>query len=233
MNVGPRTSRMARCARPVAAALLALGCLGAAGQDGPLETIPAGAHAYLHPAASRIPAFPFENPALVDPSSWTAGGKDGKRVCALELRSYDRGVPVSLPSLRERKEGRPLSMRYLCAERTWRGPRYAGPFYVWNGSGHLVERSYRTTDGTRFREDLYQYRGNGLVWAYRRRERNEDGTGPLLIVDEYFGPDGRLAGFSLDRSQGTDGDSLAVRWTNGTLVDDPAFRKWAAEFPAN
>ena len=240
-----------------AAALLALACVGAspdsASSPAPppspdpapapshapeplapaLQVIPPAARGFLHPTASRVPPFPFENPALVDAANWNRGGKAAGRVCALELRTYERGIPVTLSSLRERKSGKPLSARYLCAERAWRGPRYAGPFYVWNGDGSLSERSYRTTDGTRYREDLYQYRASGIVWAYRRRERNEDRTGPFFFVDEYYGPDGTLAGFSVDRSSGPDGDSLAVRWANGRLVDDAAFRKWAAEFPSN
>jgi len=238
-----------------AAALLALACVGASPDsasaparppepldpasarpeplDPALQVIPPAARGFLHPTAARVPPFPFENPALVDAANWNRGGKTAGRVCALELRTYERGIPVTLTSLRERKPGRPLSARYLCAERSWRGPRYAGPFYVWNGDGSLSERSYRTTDGSRYREDLYQYRASGVVWAYRRRERNEDRTGPFFFVDEYYGPDGTLAGFSVDRSSGPDGDSLAVRWANGRLVDDAAFRKWAAEFPSN
>lgn len=235
MIVLSRDGSWARRVRPMAAAVLALACLGATPErPAPaIETVPAPARAYLHPTTTALPPFPHEDRALLDPAQWGPGIRGEGRICALELRSYDRGVPVSLPSVGSRKPGRPLSARYLCAERAWRGPRYAGPFYVWNGDGSLIERSYRTTDGTRYREVLYQYRGNGLVWAYRRRERNEDRTGPLLLVDEYYGPDGRIIGFSVDRSGGPDGDSLAVRWTSGTLVSDAAFRKWAAEFPAN
>lgn len=241
-------SRRFHPAIPIAALLLAAGCIAAhcvaAGaspvpSDQPLpanpprawgatlDSLPDAARALLHPSTAHLPPFPGENPGALVPGSWAPSARDSDRVCALELRTYVRGTPVNLRDIRQRKPGQSVSARYLCGSRKWRGPRYAGPFYVWDGNNRLIERSYRTTDGSRYREDLYQYRGNGLLWAYRRRERNEDQSGPGLTLDEYYDPDGRLAGFSLEE---TAPDSLAVRWRRGARVDEETFRKWAVEF---
>lgn len=232
----------------LAAVLLAAGCLEAAclaaapsvvpsdrpvpatpprTWDAALDSLPEGARALLHPSTAHLPPFPEENPGALDPGNWAPSARDSDRVCVLELRTYVRGTPVTLRSIRERKPGQSLSARYLCGSRKWRGPRYAGPFYVWDKDDHLVERSYRTTDGSRYRERLYQYRENGSVWAYRHRERNEDQSGPGFTLDEYFDPDGKLAGLSMERPAP---DSLAVRWRRGTRVNEEAFRKWAVEF---
>lgn len=195
--------------------------------EGEFAAVPESVRALLHPSTALLPAFPNESPAALDPSRWAPSVRDSDRVCVLELRTYVRGTPVTLSDIRQRKPGQSLSARYLCGSRAWRGPRYAGPFYVWDGHDALVERSYRVTDGTRYREDLYQYRGNGLVWAYRHRERNEDQSGSFFMLDEYYDPDGKLAGFSMER---TAPDSLALRWRRGAVVEDEAFRKWAGEF---
>jgi hypothetical protein len=228
----------------IAALLLSAGCLAAGSPslipshqslpatvprawDATIDSLPDAARRLLHPTTAQLPPFPGENPAALDPGSWAPSASDSDRVCALELRTYVRGTPVNLRDIRQRKPGQSVSARYLCGSRKWRGPRYSGPFYVWDGNNQLTERSYRTTDGSRYRDDLYQYRGNGLLWAYRRRERNEDQTGPGLTLDEYFDPDGRLAGFSLEK---TAPDSLVVRWRRGARVEEEAFRKWAGEF---
>jgi hypothetical protein len=219
----------------LAAAALAAVCLAAAAPVPPppgrteagFDTVPGAVRALLHPTTALLPAFPNESPEALDPGRWAPSVRDSDRVCVLELRTYVRGTPVTLSDIRQRKPGQSLSARYLCGSRTWRGPRYAGPFYVWDGHNALVERSYRVTDGARYREDLYQYRGNGLVWAYRHRERNEDQSGPFFMLDEYYDPDGKLAGFSIER---TTPDSLALRWRRGAVVEDEAFRKWTGEF---
>lgn len=197
------------------------------GDEPGFASVPDAVRALLHPTAGLLPPFPHESPEALDPSRWAPTASDSGRVCVLELRTYVRGTPVNLPDIRRRKPGQSLSARYLCGSRAWRGPRYAGPFYVWDGNNALVERSYRETDGTRYREDLYQYRGNGLVWAYRHRERNEDQSGPVFMLDEYYDPDGTLAGFSIERSAP---DSLSLRWRRGGAVEEEAFRKWAGEF---
>ena len=144
------------------------------------RVIPPAARGFLHPTASRVPPFPREPGARrrreLEPGGQGSGAR--LRAGASHLRARHPGDPLVAARA---SRGKPLSARYLCAERAWRGPRYAGPFYVWNGDGSLSERSYRTTDGTRYREDLYQYRASGIVWAYRRRERNEDRTGAVLL----------------------------------------------------
>jgi hypothetical protein len=192
-----------------------------------LDSIPASLRAMIHPSTTRLPPFPNENPGLLDPGRWADAAGDSGMICALELQTYVRGSAVSIRSVRQRREGQSLSARYLCSAPGWRGPRYSGPFYVWGPHNELVERSYRTTDGRRYREDLYQYRENGLLWAYRHRERSEDGSGPALTLDEYFGLDGKLAGFQLER---TGSDSTAIAWRRGARVDEAEFRKWAGEF---
>lgn len=181
----------------------------------------------LHASTTRLPPFPNENPGLLDPSRWAGDSQSEGRRCVLELRVYERGVAVALRSAQKRKPNQSLSARYLCMERGWKEPRYSGPLYVWNGNNALVERSYRATDGVRYREDLYQYRPNGLIWAYRRRERNEDQSGPSLTQDELFDSEGALAGFSIER---VGADTLSVQWVRGTPVGEEAFRKWAADF---
>lgn len=192
-----------------------------------LDSLPAAARPFLHPTAAQLPPFPGENPAALAAASWAPSVRDSDRVCVLELRTYVRGTPVTLSDIRQRKAGQSLSARYLCGSRTWRAPRYAGPFYVWDKDDNLVERSYRATDGSRYREELYQYRGNGSVWAYRHRERNEDQTDPSFMVDEYYDRDGTLAGFSVER---TGSDSLSVHRRRGAPVEAEAFRTWASEF---
>jgi len=192
-----------------------------------LASLPEAVREWAHPTTSRLPAFPGESSMSLDPAKWPRESRDSTRLCTLELRTYDRGRPVTLSSLRQRKPGQSLSARYLCMSRGWRQPRHSGPFYVWDPANTLVERSYRTTDGSRYREDLYQYRGNGLVWAFHHRERNEDQSGPKFFVSEYYDPSGKLAGFSFER----DSDSLYVYWVHGARVDERALRAWAASFP--
>ncbi|MGE5179701.1 MAG: hypothetical protein ACM3PF_11445 [Bacteroidota bacterium] len=192
-----------------------------------LDAVPDSVGALIHLSTTRLPPFPNDNPGLLDPGRWADAAGDSGMICALELRTYARGSAVPIRSIRQRKEGQSLSARYLCSAPGWRGPHYSGPFYVWGQHDELVQRSYRTTDGKRYREDLYQYRENGLLWAYRHRERNEDESGPALTLDEYFGLDGKLAGFQLER---TGPDSTLVAWRRGARVDEAEFRKWAGEF---
>ena len=204
---------------------------GAALQDRSALTMPGvsdSVRALLHPTTAQIPQFPGEDPNALNPASWPSSLQDSTHRCALQLRTYVRGTPFELRDVRQRKPGQSLSARYLCHSRAWREPHYMGPFYVWDRNDALVERSYRTTDGTRYTEDLYQYRTNGLLWAYRHRERNEDQiTGPVYVLDEYFDPDGKLAGFSVERSAP---DSLMTRWWRGEAVDAGTFQKWSGEF---
>lgn len=236
-NHHPRTRPARRSAAALGAAL-AIGCLAGAASPSTgsvpspaseLDSIPAAVRAMIHPTTTHLPPFPNENPELLDAAHWAATARDSGMVCALELRAYVRGVAVPLQSVRKRKEGQSFSARYLCSAPGWRRPRYAGPFYVWAPDGAMVERSYRVTDGSRYREDLYQYRGIGLIWAFRHREGNEDESGATLTLDEYFGPDGRLAGFLLER---TGPDSTSVAWLRGARVDAVEFRKWALTFPS-
>jgi len=193
----------------------------------PLDSLPPATRALIHPTTGHLPPFPGENPAALDPTSWASSVEDSDRVCVLELRTYVRGTPVTLRDIRQRKPGQSLSARYLCGSRAWRTPRYAGPFYVWSKDNELVERSYRVTDGSRYHEDLYQYRENGSVWAYRHRERGEDQSGPAFTLDEYYDPNGKLAGFAVERSGP---DSLGVHWRRGAAIEEEAFRKWTTEF---
>jgi hypothetical protein len=192
-----------------------------------LDSLPDSTRAMVHATTTQLPPFPNEDPGLLDPSRWVGDSEAANRRCVLELRVYERGVAVALRSSRQRRPNQSLSARYLCMERGWREPRYSGPFYVWSGNNTLIERSYRATNGVRYREDLYQYRANGLIWAYRRRERNEDQSGPSLMTDELFDTDGGLAGVSIEK---TGADSLSVRVVRGKAVAEEAFRKWAAEF---
>jgi hypothetical protein len=191
------------------------------------DSLPAETRALVHPNARQLPRFPNDNPGLLSVGRWPASLVDSGRICRLELSVYPRGVRVPIRDLKQRRAGQALTARYLCSSRGWRAPLYAGPSYAWNGYDALEERSYRETDGKRFREDLYQYRANGLTWAYRRRERSEDLTGPSLTVDEYFDPDGKLAGFQVVRA---DSDSVTVQWRRGTPVSAGQFREWVAAF---
>lgn len=192
-----------------------------------MAVVPDSVRALLHVTTSHLPHFPGEDPNALDPASWPPSMQDSTHRCVLQLRTYLRGTPYELRDVRQRKPNQSLSARYLCTARGWSEPHYMGPFYVWDRNNAMVERSYRTTDGRRYQEELYQYRSNGLLWAYRHRERNEDQSGPLYVLDEYYDPDGKLAGFSVERSPP---DSLMTLWWRGETVDAATFQKWAGAF---
>lgn len=203
-------------------------------------SLPADARAEIHLTSTELPPFPAETSALVDPGTWARVLADSSSRCFLELMGWSRGQAIALRSVTDLKPDWALSARYLCMKRGWRTPRYAGPLYSWSRNRTLEERSYRNTDGTRFREDIYQYRPNGLVWAYRRRERREDLTGPWSTLDEYFDPSGALAGFKLMRvaAAGSDStvaasDTLAVRWWRGAPVSEEVFQQKSGSFGKN
>ena len=201
------------------------------------ERLPAEARARIHRTTASLPLFPEENPELLDPSKWAATLDDSVTKCRLDLAAWRRASATPIRSVRELKPGQALSARYRCARRGWKVPRYVGPRYSWNSRGRLEERSYRETDGTRYREQIYQYRPNGLVWAYRHRERNEDESGAWTSLDEYFDPDGTLAGFQLARldaaspdSSSVPPDTVAFRWWRGAPLEAAPFQARVAGF---
>jgi len=200
------------------------------------DSLPAAVRGLVQTITTQLPPFPEEDPALLDAGRWTQTRADSTKLCALELRVYERGVAVPIRSVLQRHPKQSLSARYLCIARGWPAPRYSGPFYVWDQDNLLEERSFRKTDGKRYREDLYQYRPNGLVWAYRRRERNEDQSGPSMTLDEYFDPNGKLAGFHVVRdpvngaADSAAGGALSLCWLRGERVSEEAFQKWATSF---
>jgi hypothetical protein len=197
--------------------------------------LPAEVRERVHRTAASLPLFPNNNPELLDPTKWRPAVEDSVTRCRLDLGAWGRASVIPIRSVRELKPGQTLLARYRCARRGWTVPRYVGPRYVWNGRGQLEERAYRESDGTRYRERIYQYRPNGLIWAYRDRERNEDESGPWASFDEYFDPDGTLAGFQIARLEGSNSDSSSappdtIAWWRGAPLVPALFQARIGSF---
>jgi len=171
----------------------------------------------VHMSAREVPAFPDEDPKLMDLRNWPKKREVQGRLCELVVSKVynDARQPPPRPELNQT-----TSASYTCRYRwwPWGRPQMRGPHYTWTSAGQLLERGY-----IRGRLDyvVYQVDRAGRLVAY---EDTKHGS------TEYFDPDGVLiageyAPVNLDwRSEGYRGGTVSV-WLGERVSHDEFVRK--------
>ena len=132
----------------------------------------------MHQTTTQIPAFPEEDPRLVDLKNWPKTRTCKGRLCQLKvITAYiDGKEPPPRPGF-----DRQISAYYLCKPRWWWGKvEMLGPAYTWTSYGQLLERGFRFSGHDWL---VYQVDRAGRLFGF---EDWKHGT------MEYFDVDGAL-----------------------------------------
>ena len=179
--------------------------------------VPVELRGRVHMTAREVPAFPEDDPKLVNVKNWSAKRRIGDWDCELKMGSsiidFDR--PPKRASY-----SRTTSAFYVCHHRWWPWGKSQlwGPHYTWASDGQLLERGY-------------SYGRNWVVYQVDRAGRLVMYEDRKLGTKEYFDADGVLVGgeyrpVNLDwRAQGYKGGTVSV-WLGQRVSHDEFFRRF-------
>jgi len=143
-------------------------------------SLPAEVRDRMHRTAGEVPAFPNEEPKLLDLKNWPKYRVFEGRKCQLEVHRADV-LPRGRPPRPEYTTQ--IWASYECKPWLWRKAESLGPSYYWTSDGQLLERAYSRTGrrGTAVR--IYQIDRAGRFVGYLDR---------IHGTEEYFDADGSL-----------------------------------------
>ena len=179
----------------------------------------------VHLTSRKTPAFPFEDPKLVDPHQWPQVMLIKGQPCSLLISTGESDAMWFVSSLDKVKAGAAYSL-YYSATRNRPHLRH-GPFYCWTGQGSLVERAWRGGDNLRTEVYDYLYYPSGELHRFEYITEGPEGMqGAFELLDERFARDGTLIGWKY-RSGSI--DTVDATYWLGQPVSDHEFQDRAGE----
>ena len=183
-----------------------------------ISRLPPEVRRRIHLTASRVPAFPHEDPRLMDPRKWPKTMVIGGEKLPLTIWYTDSDYWQSARSMDEVKTGSVYTLRY---------GRGRGPVYSWVGNGALAERSWRRGGNLPPEHHLYLYYPSGELLRFEYQSnvygRQTDPTRPAHSIEEVFARNGALIGFGHVTRRGGKGKESFIGYWLGEAIDHRKF----------
>jgi hypothetical protein len=195
-----------RFARSIFAFLFLLtATVSRAGARNTLETtrVPPQVAKAIHLRASDVPRLPHEEKWFDNPYQWPDSHAFAGRRGAIEAIAYDGDSAIFYQ--RQLKKVPPNNSIHL-AYVDWRGS--IGPKFTWDRHGRLTEKMWYEPYGLG-RCYWYDKRGRLRTYHYHAFAGDVTPANPIMKIEEFFGPDGRLEGAFFTYGMGPD----PTHWT--------------------
>lgn len=175
----------------------------------------------LHSTASKVPAFPHNDPRLMEPEHWPEHMTIAGQKLVRHIHAWDGPIGSTLHSLRERKSKMRVVLSYVRPGTIVNAG--IGPRYAWDPQMHLSERIWYEPDTSRLVTHDYTYYKDGrlLGYSWRSGPRKPDGTAELEdeYLSEFFDRSGKLIAVGYEKKIG-EGTIAAYLWNDQPVSFD-------------